>query len=158
MNSEPVGEDRMLAERAGAQLACTVIRDGSPVGFLAVDSTVAGRACGGLRLAPGVDEAEVRVLARSMTLTYGFLGLPQGGAKAGVRGDPEAPEEERRALLRAFGRAIAPLLRARLYTPGPDMGTTNEDIRQMLAAAGARPRRRELRGDALGRLHGPHGL
>ena len=31
-----------------------------------------------------------------MTLKYGFLGLPQGGAKAGVRGDPDAPAEARR--------------------------------------------------------------
>ncbi|MEW6489967.1 MAG: Glu/Leu/Phe/Val dehydrogenase dimerization domain-containing protein [Thermodesulfobacteriota bacterium] len=141
---------RLLAERAGSQLLCTVTREGAPAGFLAVDSTVAGRACGGLRLAPGVDEAEVRVLARSMTLKYGFLGLPQGGAKAGVRGDPEGPPEERRELLRAFGSALAPLLRARLYSPGPDMGTSNEDIRDLLEAAGVQPRRRELRGTSSG--------
>ena len=81
-----------------------------------------------------------------MTLKYGFLGLPQGGAKAGVPFDPDAPAAERRERLADFARAMAPLLRARIYIPMPDMGTNNEDIRGMLRAAGVPLRRRELRG------------
>jgi glutamate dehydrogenase (NAD(P)+) len=78
-----------------------------------------------------------------MTLKYGFLGLPQGGAKAGVRGDPEAPAEERRARLGAFARLVAPLLRSGAFTPDTDMGTTRGDIDHVLAVAGvAVPRRR----------------
>jgi glutamate dehydrogenase (NAD(P)+) len=116
---------------------CTA-RDGSTVlGYLVVDSTVAGRAQGGLRLLPDVDEAELRLLAHSMTLKYGLLGLPQGGAKAGVLGDPEAPLEERRQRLVAFGRAIAPMLTSGGYVPNPDMGTDAADIRALLRAVGA---------------------
>ena len=128
------------------RLLWTVTRGGETLGYVAIDTLVGGRAQGGLRLLPDVDEAELRGLARAMTLKYGFLGLPQGGAKAGVRGDPDAPLGERRARLRAFGEAIAPLLRQGIYVPGTDMGTDNDDIRALLAAAGAPARRRQSRG------------
>jgi glutamate dehydrogenase (NAD(P)+) len=127
----------LLSARPEQQLVC-VARDGHDVlGYIAIDSTVGGRSRGGLRMVADVDEAEVRGLARAMTLKYGFLGLPQGGAKAGVRGDPEAPLEERRARLAAFARLIAPLLRSRVFTPDTDMGTTRGDIAYVLAVAGA---------------------
>ena len=34
-------------------------------------------------------------LARAMTLKYGFVGLPVGGAKVGIVGDPEMPQESK---------------------------------------------------------------
>src|SRR5262245_32556903 len=67
------------------------ITDGSRViGFVAIDSALGGRARGGLRIAPDLGEEEIRSGARAMTLKYGLLGLPQGGAKAGIIGDDEA--------------------------------------------------------------------
>jgi glutamate dehydrogenase (NAD(P)+) len=133
-----------------APLWITVGRDSDPLGYVAIDSFVAGRSCGGLRLLPDVEAGEIRDLARAMTLKYGFLGLPQGGAKAGVRGDPEADETVRRQRLLAFGRAIAPLLRERVYVPGADMGTSAADIRWMLCALGMNPNARELRANDSG--------
>lgn len=124
----------------------TVTHGGNVLGFVAIDSTIGGRSCGGLRMLPDVDEAEMVGLARAMTLKYGFLGLPQGGAKAGVRGDPEAPMEARRERLLVFGREIAPLLLSRRYAPHADMGTTNADIREMLTSLGVVVKPRELRG------------
>jgi glutamate dehydrogenase (NAD(P)+) len=132
-------------ERDEAQLVCTVLQGGGVLGYVVIDSTVSGRATGGLRMLPDIDEAEMRGLARAMTLKYGFLGQPRGGAKAGVRGDPEAPLEERQQRLAAFGRAIAPLLLKRVYAPATDMGTTNADIQYLLESIGMRLRRRELR-------------
>jgi glutamate dehydrogenase/leucine dehydrogenase len=85
---------------------------------------------------PDVDEAELRGLARTMTLKYGFLGMPVGGAKAGVRADPEAPQEERRLRLAAFARAVAPLLQRGVWSPGPDMGTDDDDIIHLSEAIG----------------------
>jgi glutamate dehydrogenase (NAD(P)+) len=127
----------LVSMNAGQQLVC-VARDGEDIlGYVAIDSTVGGRSRGGLRMVADVDEAEVRGLARAMTLKYGFLGLPQGGGKAGVRGDPEAPPEERRARLAAFARLVAPLLRSRVFTPDTDMGTTRADIAHVLSVAGA---------------------
>lgn len=85
-----------------------------------------------------------------MTLKYGFLGLPQGGAKGSVRGDPEGSPEERRAALVAFARAAAPLLRSGVYLPDTDLGTRNEDVRFVLDEAGVVPKRREWHGERSG--------
>ena len=115
------------------------------MGWVVVDSTVCGISRGGLRMSTNVSEAEVRGLARTMTLKCGFLRQPQGGAKAGVRFNPEAPLAERRQHLEAFGRAIAPLLINRIFIPGPDMGTNDTDIRAMLDAVGVKLKWRELR-------------
>jgi glutamate dehydrogenase/leucine dehydrogenase len=93
---------------------------------------------------PDVDEPELRGLARAMTLKYGFLGLPQGGAKAGVRADPEAAVAERRKALAPFARAMTPLLRTRTYRPAPDIGTSNAEVRFLLEEAGVHPGPREL--------------
>jgi glutamate dehydrogenase (NAD(P)+) len=114
------------------------------MGYVAIDSTVNGRSWGGVRIMPDIDKAEMRGLAHAMTLKFGFLGLPQGGAKAWLRGDPEAPLHERRQRLAEFGRAIAPLLRSRVYIPAADMGTNNDDIRYMLNAAGVEITQREF--------------
>jgi glutamate dehydrogenase/leucine dehydrogenase len=99
---------------------------------------------------PDIDEAEIRALARSMTLKYGFLGLPQGGAKAGVFGNPEASRQERLGRLVEFGQAIAPLLRSRTFVPNADMGTQNDEIRHMLNALRIRVCYRDLQDNSSG--------
>ncbi len=131
-------------------LVCRVEAEGNILGWLVVDSALGGRATGGLRMLPDVSEEELRILARAMTLKFGLLGLPQGGAKAGVRFDPEAPEQERFDCLLRFARALGPLLRSRLYLPFADMGTDNRILRRVLRATGAPVRHRELRGDRSG--------
>ena len=123
---------------------------GEPLGLVCVDSTVNGRARGGLRFLPDVTPHELELLARAMTLKYGFLGLPQGGAKAGVFGDPDVPPAERAACLRRFAEAAVHLLRSRAYVPDADMGTTGGDIQHMLECVGVRVPRREYRGGRSG--------
>lgn len=120
------------------RLSCEVTQGSETLGFLVIDSTIGNRAWGGLRMETDVDQMELSLLAQAMTLKFGFLGLPQGGAKAGVCCDPEAPAAERRQRLAAFAKALAPLLRQRLYQPSPDMGTDYQDINYLLAAAGVR--------------------
>ena len=128
----------------------TATHHGNVLGYVAIDSTVGGCSCGGLRMLPDIDEAEIQALAKSMTLKYGFLGLPQGGAKAGVLGNPEAPRPERLKRLVEFGHAIKPLLCTKAYVPSSDMGTQNTDIRYMLNAVGVRVGRRELQDNSSG--------
>jgi glutamate dehydrogenase/leucine dehydrogenase len=101
---------------------------GSPSGWLIIDSTVNGRSHGGLRISPHVTREELRLLARKMTLKFGFIGIANGGAKAGIIGDPEAPFEVRQKLLKHFAESIGPLVRERKYLPHPDMGTTDTEI------------------------------
>lgn len=123
---------------------------GDVLGYIRIDSTVNGRARGGLRLMPDVTEHELDLLARAMTLKYGFLGLPQGGAKAGVLGDPEAPARERAAVLTHFAARAVDLLKTRAYVPDSDMGTSGPEIQAMLQGAGVRVARREYRGHRSG--------
>ena len=128
----------------------TAVHDGNVLGYVAIDSTVRDRSCGGLRMLPDIDEAEIRALARSMTLKYGFLGLPQGGAKAGVFGNPDALRPERLERLIEFGHAIESLLLTKTFIPTSDMGTNSADIRHMLNAVGIRVGRRELQNNSSG--------
>jgi glutamate dehydrogenase (NAD(P)+) len=134
----------MFYETKSPQTVITVSRGSERLGYVVIDSTVGGRSCGGLRMLPDIDEKEMRGLARAMTLKYGFLGLPQGGAKAGVLGDPEAPLLDRHQRLAVFAKAIAPLLRRRVYIPTSDMGTDNADIRSIYNKLGIKVKKREL--------------
>ena len=122
-----------------------VTRGSRLLGFVSIDSTVQGRARGGLRIAADLCEDEIRSDSRAMTLKYGLLGLPQGGAKAGIVGDGEAPAAEKRRLLHEFAQAAEPLLRDRRYVPDPDLGTCADDIRWMMGSIGARVRPRDWR-------------
>jgi glutamate dehydrogenase (NAD(P)+) len=135
---------------AGQLAIYTIWQEGVLPGYLAVDSLVGGRCCGGVRLLPDIDALEMRGLARTMTLKYGFLGMPQGGAKAGVIGPFGAGARERQEKLKHFATALGPLLTSRYFMPGTDMGTNLEDIRNMLASVGISIRRRELRGSNSG--------
>ena len=84
-----------------------------------VDNVAIGPAIGGTRMAVDVTVDEVARLARAMTFKNAAAGLPHGGAKSGIKADPSLPRDQKVALVRAFGRAIAPLTD---YIPGPDMG------------------------------------
>ena len=126
------------------QLIISVKHDEQILGYLVVDTFVDGRSHGGIRVHQGVTEGEIRLLARTMTWKYAFLGLPFGGAKAGVIGDPDAPTAVRREKIIRFGRAIEPLLRNEMFVPAADMGTDLSDIRAMLAAAGITYHRNRL--------------
>ncbi len=126
----------LVRESRGRTTLYTLTSGGELLGYVAIDSLINGKSAGGLRLLPDVAANEVIDLARAMTLKYGFLGLPQGGAKGGVLGAADAHAEERRARLAAFGNGIAGLLRSGEFTPYSDMGTCGDDIRAMLRSAG----------------------
>lgn len=131
-------------------LTVTCRQTGAELGYISIDSVINDRARGGLRLMPDVTRGELEKLARAMTLKYGLLGLPQGGAKGGVIGDPEASPEERALFLRTFASAAAAALLARRYVPDADMGTTGPDIQDMLEGLKIRLSKREYRGNLSG--------
>ncbi|MGW6919254.1 Glu/Leu/Phe/Val dehydrogenase dimerization domain-containing protein [Kitasatospora sp. NPDC054939] len=111
---------------------------GSPVrGWVVVDSLENSLAMGGTRLTASVTEEEVRGLARGMTEKLTLVGLPIGGAKAGI----VATEEQRDEALRSFGRTVAPLLHGGIHL-GCDLGVTPADRAVFFAEAGYDPQRR----------------
>jgi glutamate dehydrogenase (NAD(P)+) len=89
-------------------------------GIVVVDNTAAGPALGGLRIAPDVSLTECARLARAMTLKNAAAGLPHGGGKSVLFGDPRMPIATKEVLIRAMACALAD---CRDYIFGPDMGT-----------------------------------
>jgi glutamate dehydrogenase (NAD(P)+) len=87
---------------------------------VAIDNIACGPAIGGVRMAPDVTGEEAFRLARAMSLKNAAAGLPHGGGKSVIFGDPKMPLAQKERLVRAFACAIAEL---RDYVPGPDMGT-----------------------------------
>jgi glutamate dehydrogenase/leucine dehydrogenase len=85
-----------------------------------VDNVACGPSIGGIRMASDLTVDEVARLARAMTFKNAAAGLPHGGGKAGIWGDPLMDGAAKERLVRAFGRAIRDLVE---YIPGPDMGT-----------------------------------
>ncbi|HSM41224.1 MAG TPA: Glu/Leu/Phe/Val dehydrogenase dimerization domain-containing protein, partial [Afifellaceae bacterium] len=89
-------------------------------GILVIDNIAAGPSIGGVRMAADVSLDECFRLARAMTLKNAAAGLPHGGGKAVIYGDPHMDPHDKEELVRAFAKAIADETG---YIPGPDMGT-----------------------------------
>lgn len=94
-------------------------------GVLVIDNTAMGPGKGGIRFQPTVTPQEVFLLARVMTWKCAIAGLPFGGAKGGIRGNPL--EVDRVAWVRAFAKAIKPYVPLQ-YIAATDMGTTEMDM------------------------------
>jgi glutamate dehydrogenase (NAD(P)+) len=88
--------------------------------IVVVDNVACGAAIGGVRMAPDVSVEECFRLARAMTWKNAAAGLPHGGGKSVIFGDPRMGAEAKERLIRAFAAAIRNLFD---YIPGPDMGT-----------------------------------
>lgn len=88
--------------------------------ILVVDNVSTGPAIGGVRMAEDVSLEECFRLARAMTMKNAAAGLPHGGGKAVIFGDPRQTPERKEQQVRAFACAIGPITD---YIPGPDMGT-----------------------------------
>ena len=104
--------------------------------FVVVDRWSRGLAAGGLRFTRSVTLPELERLALTMTRKWAILDLPFGGAKLGIRGEPEAPDKE--IALQEFGRSAADVMRGRIVT-GPDLGTGRHDISVFYRAMGEDP-------------------
>jgi glutamate dehydrogenase/leucine dehydrogenase len=87
---------------------------------VAIDNVACGPSIGGIRMAPDVTATEAFRLARAMTLKNAAAGLPHGGGKSVIFGDPRIALADKERLIRSFARAIRDLVE---YIPGPDMGT-----------------------------------
>ena len=88
--------------------------------IVVIDNVARGPAIGGVRMAPDVTSEECFRLARAMTLKNAAAGLPHGGGKSVIFGDPRMKPVQKQDVIRAFANAIRGLTD---YIPGPDMGT-----------------------------------
>lgn len=90
---------------------------------LVVDNVAAGPALGGVRMAPDVSTEECFRLARAMTLKNAAAGLPHGGGKVVLYGDPKMPKPDKERLIRALACSLRDVQE---YIFAPDMGTDEE--------------------------------
>lgn len=92
-------------------------------GILVVDNVAAGPSIGGVRMAEDVTVEECARLARTMTLKNAAAGLPHGGGKAVLVGDPKMGKKRKEKLLRAMASSLRNIEE---YIFAPDMGTDEE--------------------------------
>ena len=108
-------------------LLCDDPRSGLRAAIVVHDTTL-GPALGGCRMWRYAGEEEALAdalrLARGMTRKAAVAGLPLGGGKAVIVGDPR--RDKTPELFRAFGRAVERLGGA--YVTGEDVGVSVEDM------------------------------
>jgi glutamate dehydrogenase (NAD(P)+) len=101
----------------------------SLTGYRVQHTFALGPTKGGVRYAPGVSLGECAALALWMSLKCALLGLPFGGAKGGVRCDPNrlsAGEMER--ITRRFASELVPVIGPDQDIPAPDMATGEREM------------------------------
>ena len=109
--ADEVGPSRIVhIHRPSARLRAIVV----------IDNTACGVAVGGVRMALDVSVEECFRLARAMTWKNAAAGLPHGGGKSVIFGEPRMPLAQKEDVIRAFANAIRDIAD---YIPGPDMGT-----------------------------------
>ena len=98
-------------------------------GYRVQHTLVMGPTKGGIRFAPGVSLGECAALAMWMTIKCALLRLPFGGAKGGVRCDPNRLSEgEMERVVRRYTAECAPLIGPDRDIPAPDMGTGEREM------------------------------
>lgn len=106
------------------------------VGYVVIDSVINDTTSGGVRICQDLDLAEVRLLAREMTLKFSFSGLGRGGAKSGIRIPGGMGAREKLEVCEEFGRKLGPIIRKGIYYPGMDMNCGPEDVAAIYRGAG----------------------
>ncbi|MGD8641614.1 MAG: Glu/Leu/Phe/Val dehydrogenase [Gammaproteobacteria bacterium] len=91
--------------------------------ILVVDNVAKGPSIGGIRMAEDVSTQECFRLARAMTFKNAAAGLPHGGGKIVVYGDPKMPKDQKQNILRAMASSLR---NEEDYIFAPDMGTDEE--------------------------------
>src|SRR5215210_9201050 len=133
LDLDPGVRVRLLEPRRALIVNFPVRRDDGSVqeftGYRVQHTLVMGPTKGGIRLAPGVSLGECAALAMWMTYKCALLGLPFGGAKGGVRCDPNRLSQgELERLTRRYASEIFPIIGPDRDIPAPDMATGEREM------------------------------
>lgn len=103
-------------------------REAGLSGIISVHDVTLGPGCGGCRMFPyaAFEDAleDANRLSRGMTFKNALAGIPFGGGKAVIIGDPK--RDKTPAMFRAFGRALNQL--DGLYYTAEDSGVSEHDL------------------------------
>jgi len=133
LDLNPDARARLLEPRRAIVANFPIRRDSGEIesftGYRVQHTSALGPTKGGVRYAPGVSLGECAALALWMSLKCALLGLPFGGAKGGVRCDPNrlsAAEMER--ITRRFASELVPVIGPDQDIPAPDMATGEREM------------------------------
>jgi glutamate dehydrogenase (NAD(P)+) len=133
LSLEPDVRARLMEPRRSLVVNFPVRMDSGEVesftGYRVQHTLTMGPMKGGMRYSPGVSLGECAALAMWMTLKCALLGLPFGGAKGGVRCDPNRltiGEMER--LTRRYASEIFPIIGPDRDVAAPDMATGEREM------------------------------
>jgi glutamate dehydrogenase (NAD(P)+) len=102
-------------------------------GYRVQHSNIRGPFKGGIRFHQDCNLNEVKALATWMSLKCAVVNIPYGGAKGGVRVDPDTlSQRELRKLTRRYAFAIEPLIGADTDIPAPDVNTNAQTMAWIL--------------------------
>jgi glutamate dehydrogenase (NAD(P)+) len=130
---EPEVRTRLLEPRRALIVNFPVRMDDGEVhtftGYRVQHTLTMGPMKGGVRYGPGVSLGECAALAMWMTFKCALLGLPFGGAKGGVRCDPNRLSEgELEGVTRRYASEIFPLIGPDSDIPAPDIATGEREM------------------------------
>jgi glutamate dehydrogenase (NAD(P)+) len=125
--------ERLLEPRRSLVVVFPVRMDDGIVrsftGYRVQHTLTMGPTKGGIRYAPGVSLGECAALAMWMTWKCALLGLPYGGAKGGVRCDPnELSVQEIEQITRRYASEVIPVIGPGRDIPAPDMATGEREM------------------------------
>jgi glutamate dehydrogenase (NAD(P)+) len=125
--------ERLAEPRRSLVVNFPVQRDSGEVeeftGYRVQHTLVMGPTKGGMRFAPGVSLGECAALAMWMTWKCALLGLPFGGAKGGVRCDPNRlSDAEMERIVRRYTAEAFPVIGPDRDIPAPDMATGEREM------------------------------
>lgn len=134
--------DRNIAERLKVPKRALIVSvpirldDGSIKvfeGYRVQHNMTLGPGKGGIRFHPEVNLSEVAGLAMLMTFKCSLVGLPLGGAKGGIRCNPNAlSRQEHQALMRRYTTEINMIIGPDKDIPAPDVGTDAQHMAWMM--------------------------
>ncbi|MBI3018015.1 MAG: Glu/Leu/Phe/Val dehydrogenase [Deltaproteobacteria bacterium] len=102
-------------------------------GYRVQHSLTLGPGKGGVRYHPSVTLSETAALAMLMTLKCSLFGLPLGGAKGGVRCNPnQMSRQEKQNLTRRYTSEISNIIGPDKDIPAPDIGTDEQTMAWMM--------------------------
>ncbi len=104
-------------------------------GILVIDNTILGPGKGGIRMTPDITEEEIFRLARAMTMKNALAGISFGGAKSGIRYNPEGADDKKK-LVQSFAKAIK-MFSPEKYIAGPDVNTGSREMKWFAQAEGS---------------------
>ena len=133
MKLDPNVLERLKYPKRALQVSVPVRLDDGTVkvfeGYRVQHNMTLGPGKGGIRFHPHVSLSETAALAMLMSFKCALVGLPLGGAKGGIKVDPnDLSRAELQALTRRYTTEIAMIIGPDKDVPAPDIGTDSQTM------------------------------